>query len=96
MYAGQVVETAEVRELFAEPLHPYTQALLAAVPAPGTAGDAPLRAIPGVVPDLRRLPPGCRFAPRCPRAFARCGEPVPLYLRAGRSVRCFLHAEGAG
>jgi len=93
MYAGQVVEQAPVRPLFADPLHPYTRGLLDSLPRPG-AGDAPLRAIPGAVPDLRRLPPGCRFAPRCPRVFDRCREqPVPLRERPdGRSVRCLLYA----
>ncbi len=93
MYAGQVVEQAGVRALFAEPLHPYTRGLLDSLPRPG-AGDAPLQAIPGVVPDLRRLPPGCRFAERCPRVFDRCREqPVPLLVRPdGRSVRCLLYA----
>ena len=92
MYAGQVVEQAGVRALFAEPLHPYTRGLLDSLPRPG-AGAAPLQAIPGVVPDLRRLPPGCRFAERCPRVFDRCREqPVPLLERPdGRSVRCLLY-----
>jgi peptide/nickel transport system ATP-binding protein len=96
MYAGQVVESCEVRPLFAEPLHPYTQGLLASLPPPGAADDRPLKAIPGAVPDLRHLPPGCRFADRCPRVFERCREEaVPLYERpGGRAVRCFLHAEG--
>ncbi|MBN1772124.1 MAG: ABC transporter ATP-binding protein [Deltaproteobacteria bacterium] len=93
MYAGQVVEQSDVRPLFAEPLHPYTRGLLESLPRPGT-GDAPLKAIAGVVPDLRHLPPGCRFAERCPRVFDRCREqPVPLLARPdGRSVRCLLYA----
>jgi peptide/nickel transport system ATP-binding protein len=93
MYAGQVVEQSGVRALFAEPLHPYTRGLLDSLPRPG-GGDEPLRAIPGVVPDLRRLPPGCRFADRCPRVFERCREqPVPLLERPdGRSVRCLLYS----
>jgi len=96
MYAGQVVEMATVLDLFRQPLHPYTHALLASVPVPGAASAEPLRAIPGAVPDLRRLPPGCRFAPRCPRAFERCrSEAVPTYDRPGRSVRCFLYAGAA-
>ncbi|MBI5503123.1 MAG: ABC transporter ATP-binding protein [Deltaproteobacteria bacterium] len=97
MYAGQVVETAPVRELFRDPLHPYTQGLLASLPRPGAPSDQPLRAIRGAVPDLRRLPPWCRFADRCPKVFERCTEEaVPAYVRPdGRTVRCFLHAEGA-
>ena len=96
MYAGQVVETAGVHDLFRQPLHPYTHALLASVPVPGAASAEPLRAIPGAVPDLRRLPPGCRFAPRCPRVFERCrSAAVPTYDRPGRTVRCFLYAGAA-
>jgi peptide/nickel transport system ATP-binding protein len=97
MYAGQVVETADVRPLFGEPLHPYTRALLASLPPPGAPADRPLHAIPGVVPDLRQLPPGCRFAERCSSVFDRCREEaVPLYERpGGRTVRCLLYAEAA-
>jgi len=96
MYAGQVAEAAGVRDLFARPLHPYTQALLASLPSPGLAGDRPLQAIPGTVPDLRRLPPGCRFAERCTKVFDRCRqEAVPLRtLPDGRQVRCLLDVEG--
>jgi oligopeptide/dipeptide ABC transporter ATP-binding protein len=97
MYAGQVVETAEVGRLFSAPAHPYTQALLAAIPRPGLRKEDPLRAIPGTVPDLRRLPPGCRFAERCRRAFDRCrAEPPGVHpAPGGGSARCFLYAEGA-
>jgi len=96
MYAGQVVETSPCGDLFREPLHPYTQGLLASLPRPGMRPDEPLHAIRGAVPDLRRLPAWCRFADRCPRVFDRCTEEsVPLVERpSGRSVRCFLYAEG--
>jgi oligopeptide/dipeptide ABC transporter ATP-binding protein len=91
MYAGQVVETAATGDLFGDPAHPYTQGLLASLPEPGAPPERLLKAIPGAVPDLRRLPPGCRFADRCPKVFDRCRqEAVPLFdLPRGRVARCF-------
>jgi peptide/nickel transport system ATP-binding protein len=94
MYAGKVVEEAPVGELFARPLHPYTQGLLRAIPR-GTgsgAGKSRLEAIPGVVPDLRNPPPGCRFAPRCRFVHAACvAAPPPLReLAPGHKVACVL------
>ena len=93
MYAGRVVERASVRELFAKPLHPYTRGLLRSVPSYGdNARAARLPTIPGVVPDLRRLPSGCRFRDRCDRAFDRCAaeEPALRERGAGRLARCHL------
>ncbi len=94
MYAGLLVEEAPTPRLFKTPCHPYTQGLLASVPRldftrpPG----APLLPIPGQVPDLFRPPSGCRFAERCPRAFAPCGEPPPWVGAApGHRVRCWLY-----
>ena len=84
MYAAQVVERGPVAEVFARPLHPYTRALLAAVPD----GDAEPEGIPGVVPRPDAWPPGCRFAPRCGFATAVCTTPPPLEERAGNAVRC--------
>src|SRR5262249_39251459 len=79
MYAGQVVEEAPVERLFAAPLHPYTQGLIRSIPRiDRDAGTrARLEAIPGVVPSLIALPPGCRFAPRCAFATPACTEAVP-------------------
>jgi oligopeptide/dipeptide ABC transporter ATP-binding protein len=96
MYAGEVVEQAEVRTLFHGARHPYTRLLLTCDPA---RIDRPSRALPtiaGSVPDLAALPAGCVFAPRCPEAFARCGAEAPLSydLGAGHRVRCFLAAGG--
>ena len=75
MYAGRIVEEAPVRPLFHDPRHPYTQGLLASMPG-GTRGGR-LTAIQGIVPPLGHLPPGCPFAPRCPRRFAPCDKAVP-------------------
>ena len=88
MYAGQVVERAPAADLFAGPRHPYTAGLLRSMPGPGGRGE-PLAEIPGAVPELRALPPGCRFAARCPRAGARCRAEAPaLTTSDGRAVRC--------
>jgi peptide/nickel transport system ATP-binding protein len=94
MYAGKIVEEASVRELFRSPLHPYTQGLLASMPSlgQGRRQGQRLNAIPGSVPNLLSLPPGCRFAPRCPKAVADCTRSVPD-LRAvspDHRARCIL------
>jgi oligopeptide/dipeptide ABC transporter ATP-binding protein len=89
MYAGQVVEQAPVREIFAMPQHPYTVGLMGAMPALAAAG-ARLAAIDGMVPAATAMPGGCRFAARCPFADARCGEMPPLQdLGVGRRSRCW-------
>src|SRR5213075_3504007 len=69
MYAGRKVEEATVGELFARPLHPYTRGLMNSIPRRAAAR---LQEIPGMVPALSNLPPGCAFAPRCPQATANC------------------------
>jgi len=96
MYAGQIVEQGPVQELLEEPLHPYAQGLLRCVPRLGRP-EVRISPIEGSVPDLAALPPGCRFAPRCPEAMDRCGREMPgEYEPApGRVVRCYLH-EGVG
>jgi peptide/nickel transport system ATP-binding protein len=90
MYAGKVVELCDVGPLFAKPLHPYTQGLLASVPVLGDRTE--LNPIPGIVPGIFDLPEGCRFRPRCQHAFVRCTTLPPL-LKAepGRQVRCWLY-----
>ena len=77
MYAGRVVETAEVRPLFLEMHHPYTQALLASIPQLDQHADQALHAIPGLPPDLAHPPAGCRFAARCSRATDKCRAEEP-------------------
>jgi oligopeptide/dipeptide ABC transporter ATP-binding protein len=82
MYAGKIVEQAEVRELFERPAHPYTRALLSSVPRLEQETDR-LAAIDGQPPDLRNLPPGCSFAARCPLADQRCREAEPPLVQLG-------------
>jgi len=94
MYAGKVIEEAPVDELFANPRHPYTQGLIRSIPRIDTAvtQKARLEAIPGVVPSLLNPPPGCRFAPRCRYAMAKCREAVPPLREVGdgHKVACVL------
>ena len=75
MYAGKVVETASVREIFKNPMHPYTEGLLRSIPSPHHTGE--LYAIPGMVPDPFHLPQGCYFAPRCEKAMDICKQQIP-------------------
>ncbi|HEV7263313.1 MAG TPA: ABC transporter ATP-binding protein [Falsiroseomonas sp.] len=93
MYAGQIVEHAEVRELFRSPQHPYTRALLAAA-LPPHRRVADFAAIEGQPPSLLTPPSGCRFHPRCPSRFVPCDREAPPLLAPapGRTARCWLHA----
>ena len=98
MYAGRIVETGSVDQVLLNPQHPYTQGLLSSIPGVKKRGEA-LSVIKGVVPNPFRMPPGCKFQPRCPYAWDRCSEAEPSLLTAasGATSRCFLHApEGAG
>ena len=95
MYAGNVVENAPVFPLFEDPLHPYTQGLLGATPnldEDDEDADRRLTEIPGMVPPLDKLPRGCAFQPRCPRAIEICREDKPplVSLPDGRSVACHV------
>jgi oligopeptide/dipeptide ABC transporter ATP-binding protein len=93
MYLGRVVENAATADLFAEPLHPYTQALIAAAPRLSTNRKAVNPALGGDIPNAIERPPGCHFHPRCPLAMPVCTEREPQLLQVGdgRSVACHLH-----
>jgi len=95
MYAGRVVETGPVSQIFNAPTHPYTEALLNSIPRM-TDSTQRLTAIDGQPPDLAALPAGCAFAPRCPRAFGRCRDAAPPEFSEvrGRTARCWLAAQG--
>jgi peptide/nickel transport system ATP-binding protein len=91
MYAGNMVETARTRELFANPLHPYTQGLMKAVPK--LTGEGIAEGISGRIPEYLHPPSGCRFHPRCPHKMTICGEERPSFFKAqdDHEVACFLY-----
>jgi len=92
MYAGKIVEVGPVKDMFEKPLHPYTQMLIASIPRAGEKRR--LSGIPGLPPDLRKLPPGCLFHPRCPfRILGRCDsiEPELKQVSKDRKVACHLY-----
>jgi oligopeptide/dipeptide ABC transporter ATP-binding protein len=95
MYAGKIVEHGTVRDIFKRPAHPYTQALLAALPDPLKPARR-LEAIPGRVPSPRLLPAGCAFSPRCKHAFEPCASDTPplLQVQADHRAACWLHNAG--
>jgi oligopeptide/dipeptide ABC transporter ATP-binding protein len=96
MYAGEIVEQTDVNTLFDQPLHPYTQGLIGSIPILGEIKER-LDVIPGSVPNLVNLPPGCRFAPRCQARFKYsctiCAEVKPelVEVKQGHYVRCWLY-----
>jgi peptide/nickel transport system ATP-binding protein len=92
MYAGAIVESAPVPDLFDAPGHPYTQGLLASIPRPDRVPGTRIRPIQDTVPSLAAMPPGCAFAPRCQLADAICARPVALAEVAPRhQVACWHH-----
>jgi oligopeptide/dipeptide ABC transporter ATP-binding protein len=101
MYAGEIVEQTDVNSLFDEPLHPYTQGLIGSIPILGEIKEK-LDVIPGSVPNLVNLPPGCRFAPRCQARFKYactiCAEVKPELeeVKPGHLVRCWLYKDAEG
>jgi oligopeptide/dipeptide ABC transporter ATP-binding protein len=95
MYAGEVVEYLQIDDLFQDARHPYTQGLLRSIPRLGakfTRGKQPLQEIPGIVPNLIRLPPGCPFAPRCPHVQPICRQERPpmFELSDSHGSKCWL------
>jgi peptide/nickel transport system ATP-binding protein len=96
MYAGNMVETAPTQELFREPLHPYSRALMSCIPRLSGGGMA--EGIPGRLSNYHNPPKGCRFAPRCPEAMPRCHEEKPESIDVGREhqVACFLYDKDGG
>jgi peptide/nickel transport system ATP-binding protein len=96
MYLGLMVETGATRPLWELPLHPYSEALIGAIPHPDGSGFLP-EALPGEVPDPGRPPSGCRFHPRCPYVFDRCrvDDPPLVALADGRTAACWLQPAGA-
>ncbi|MEP6894287.1 MAG: ABC transporter ATP-binding protein [Chloroflexota bacterium] len=101
MYAGEIVEQTDVNSLFDEPLHPYTQGLIGSIPVLGEIKER-LDVIPGTVPNLVNLPPGCRFAPRCQArvkyALDICTATKPELeeIKTDHSVRCWLYQNAEG
>ncbi len=94
MYAGQIIESGPVKEVFLHPAHPYTQGLLRAIPQLDTRSKT-LESIPGVVPSVQNFPKGCRYAPRCPHARPECRQERPLarHIGADHEVACHLIEE---
>jgi len=101
MYAGRIVEQADIRTLFAHPVHPYTQGLMASIPVLGTVKET-LDVIPGSVPNLVNLPPGCQFAPRCRSrmeyqlTICTQVEPQLLPVEPEHLCRCWLYQDYEG
>ena len=95
MYAGRIVETGAVRQLFERPAHPYTRGLLGSIPTLKTNRSEPLRAIEGAVPSPGALPPGCSFAPRCPLCIPQCEAAMPelIEIAPGHGARCIRATE---
>lgn len=91
MYAGKLMEAGTIRDIFAEPLHPYTQLLISSLPVLGNKGV--FTGIPGITPSLLDVPPGCVFHPRCPQAMDICSQQIPALTQVGpgRWTACHLY-----
>jgi peptide/nickel transport system ATP-binding protein len=91
MYAGRLMELGKVKDLFTEPLHPYTRLLIESLPRLDAKGE--FHGIPGITPSLLDLPPGCVFNTRCPEVMEVCRQKVPTYRPGGieRWVACHLY-----
>jgi oligopeptide transport system ATP-binding protein len=96
MYAGEIIESAPTKELFANPKHPYTNLLLKAIPYLDMPKDEPLTPIEGQPVNLARLPPGCSFCPRCPNAMKICEQKKPPFIVENEhAAACWLHQQSA-
>ncbi|MBW1699556.1 MAG: ABC transporter ATP-binding protein [Deltaproteobacteria bacterium] len=93
MYLGKIVESASVREIFHDPIHPYTRGLMQSIPSLARRGKQKLVPIEGVVPDPFEVPRGCGFEPRCPHAESICKTKIPPLkeIKTGHSAACWLH-----
>jgi peptide/nickel transport system ATP-binding protein len=93
MYLGKIIELGEKAEIFSNPLHPYTQALLSAIPVPDPERKRKAIELKGEVPSAINIPSGCRFHPRCPKAFSKCPieKPVLLEIEKNHFVACHLY-----
>jgi peptide/nickel transport system ATP-binding protein len=93
MYAGQIIEEGDARQVLTEPAHPYSRELLRSIISLSTTG---LHYIPGAPPDLIHPPPACRFHPRCPNAMRVCAvkDPIEVAAAEGQRVSCWLHGPG--
>ncbi len=89
MYAGQIIESSDAMRFFTEPLHPYSQMLMASVPR--LRGDKEPHFITGQPPSLLNPPTGCRFADRCPHRFEKCDQEPPVFEKQERLVKCWLY-----
>ncbi|MBO6865136.1 MAG: ABC transporter ATP-binding protein, partial [Alphaproteobacteria bacterium] len=90
LYAGRLAEIGPTRDVLSSPRHPYTIGLMASTPSP-TGGADRLSQIPGAMPNLRAIPPGCAFNPRCKKAFGPCTSELPVLKPVGRNeVACWL------
>jgi peptide/nickel transport system ATP-binding protein len=91
MYGGKLVEVGPVRDIFKDPLHPYTQLLIGSLPT--LQSKAMFKGIPGLTPSLLAPPSGCMFHPRCPKAMAHCSAEVPplVEIKPDRWVACHLY-----
>ena len=97
MYLGKIVELGAADEIIEKPVHPYTKALVAAIPEPDPTNRFKIRDLPikGEVPSAINIPPGCRFHPRCPQAFDKCSkeEPPLIEIEKGHYASCWLYAK---
>jgi oligopeptide/dipeptide ABC transporter ATP-binding protein len=98
MYLGRVVEQGDAVDVIERPAHPYTQALVTAIPVPTAGGGGERELLSGELPDATAIPPGCRFHPRCPKRFEPCDEVDPPLFEVGREHRaaCLLHDPSHG